>query len=108
MDERSLRIMKKRGYDYQSRQIVEEMSELMQALNKYWRYDLKGGTIPYEEAVKEPTPTRLSVIEELADVKVCLSQMIHFFNCEDKVLEIENQKLNRAIKSIEFDESLCL
>ena len=29
------------GYDAQSRQCIEEMAELTQAINKYWRKDLQ-------------------------------------------------------------------
>lgn len=37
------------GYDSQSRQCIEEMAELTQAINKFWRNNLKCG--PADRAI---------------------------------------------------------
>lgn len=41
VDERIVRISDEYGYDAQSRQCIEEMSELTQTINKFWRKHLK-------------------------------------------------------------------
>lgn len=39
MNEKMKCIADEHGYEYQSRQLIEEMAELTQAINKAWRYD---------------------------------------------------------------------
>ena len=62
------------GYDAQSRQLIEEMAELTQAINKYWRKDLKCGERDIFHTLKG-SPTEDAIIEEIADVEICLSQL---------------------------------
>ena len=54
------------GYDAQSRQCIEEMAELTQAINKFWRKDLKCGQLTTLE-VPIGSTQELSIIEEIAD-----------------------------------------
>ena len=70
------------GYDNQSRQLIEEMSELTVAINKYWRKILFCGKKKIEN-VEFPMPEESNVIEEIADVEIMLEQMKLFFACHD-------------------------
>lgn len=42
-------IVEKYGYDAQSRQCIEEMAELTQAINKFWRKQLDCGKIEFPD-----------------------------------------------------------
>lgn len=46
-DEKIKKIARHYGYEAQSRQCIEEMAELTQAINKYWRKYLQCGKYPY-------------------------------------------------------------
>lgn len=61
------------GYDAQSRQLIEEMSELTQAINKYWRKQLLCGAFPYP--LEENSKEEKAIIKEMADVEICISQL---------------------------------
>lgn len=53
------------GYSYISRLLVEEMAELTQALNKYYRYgDEHDGKSTID-----------GIVEEIADVEICLEEL---------------------------------
>ena len=67
------------GYDAQSRQCIEEMAELTQAINKFWRKDLKCGQLTTLE-VPIGSPQELSIIEEIADVQIMLWKMAPCFS----------------------------
>lgn len=41
-----------------------------------------------------------NLVEEIADVQIMLSQMEKFLNCEDSVLNVIEDKLNRQIQRI--------
>ncbi len=75
------------GYEPQSRQLIEEMAELTQAINKFWRKD-------YE------CDYRKYLIEELADVSIMLQQIIYLLNSENNVEDIIAEKINRQLKRI--------
>ena len=77
-------------------QAIEEMAELIVAINKYKRKCL------YGEYAKNPKIEE-SVIEEIADVKMCLEQLEDFVG-EDKVacvFDKKMQKLQDEIKEME-------
>lgn len=86
------------GYDAQSRQCIEEMAELTQAINKFWRKDLKCGKLTTLE-VPIGSPQELSIIEEIADVQIMLWQMAYLLNVD--VVPIIEQKLDRQLERIE-------
>lgn len=86
------------GYDAQSRQCIEEMAELAQAINKFWRKDLKCGKLTTLE-VPIGSPQELSIIEEIADVQIMLWQMAYLLNAD--VTPIIEQKLDRQLERIE-------
>ena len=81
------------GYDAQSRQLIEEMAELTQAINKAWRkrYD------DFEERTK----TFENIREEICDVEIMLSQIKYLLQISDTDIEqIIEQKLNRQLERI--------
>lgn len=96
--EKIKRIANTYGYDAQSRQCIEEMAELTQAINKFWRKDLKCGKLTTLE-VPSGSPQELSIIEEIADVQIMLWQMAYLLNAD--VIPIIEQKLDRQLERIE-------
>ena len=91
------------GYDAQSRQCIEEMAELTQAINKYWRKDLKCGQLAQLQ-VPIGSPQELSIIEEIADVEICLAQMKYLLAIrEEDVNKVIEQKLDRQLERIESE-----
>jgi NTP pyrophosphatase (non-canonical NTP hydrolase) len=88
------------GYDAQSRQCIEEMAELTKAINKYWRKQLQCGRVEVEKASIHNEEYE-NLIEEIADVQITLDQMKMLTDCEDRIFEIIDYKLNRQIERIE-------
>ena len=89
------------GYDAQSRQCIEEMAELTQAINKFWRKDLKCGQLTTLE-VPIGSPQELSIVEEIADVEICLAQMKYLLAIrEEDINKVIEQKLERQLERIE-------
>lgn len=88
------------GYDAQSRQCIEEMAELTQAINKFWRQDLKCGRLtPLQVPIG--SPQEKSIIEEIADVEICLTQMKYLLAIrEEDVNKVIEQKLDRQLERI--------
>ena len=79
------------GYESQSRQCIEEMAELTQAINKLWR---KGKTNQNNYKLLQ------NIYEEIADVQICLEQLKHLLNCQNEVEAMERYKLDREIMRI--------
>jgi len=84
---------KKWGEQAQIDQIIEEMAELTVALNKYKRM-----TFYHEPKNKEKVFENLFV--ELADVSICLEQMMYMFG-EDNVEKIKESQLKRFSDEID-------
>ena len=92
-----IEIADKLGYEEQSMQLIEEMAELTQAINKYRRYN--------------NTEELLNLIEELCDVNIVLEQVIYLLSKKIKdemnvdLLKYFNDdveyKINRTKKRIE-------
>ena len=91
------------GYDSQSRQCIEEMAELTQAINKMWRaknnaVNAKISTeIMRYDAIFQNKKKNL--IEEIADVQIMLWQIAYLLNTD--VTPIIEQKLDRQLERIE-------
>ena len=86
------------GYDTQSRQCIEEMAELMQAINKLWRKGLKCGSVDVNDYYAGFT---IPVLEETADVLIMIAQMIYFLKIRDEDLEeVIDFKLDRQLERI--------
>lgn len=82
------------GYDAQSRQCIEEMAELTQAINKLWRINGKD----YKSAVRY-TEVKDNLLEEIADVQIMIWQMQYLLNVD--VSPIIQNKLDRQMERIE-------
>lgn len=94
------RIAEEYGYDAQSRQCIEEMAELTQAINKFWRKQLYCGVTPFP--IEEKSKERDAIIEEIADVEICISQMKYLLAIrEEDVNKVIEQKLDRQLERIE-------
>ena len=98
-------------YDYesQSRQLIEEMAELTQAINKYWRKQLECGKKDFEikpifldDKVLIMSTEYDNLVEELADVQIMISQMVYLLRTD--IEPIIEQKLNRQLERIEKNE----
>lgn len=98
-------------------QAMEEVSELLVALNKDMRisrriYELQEGVQTFQklmcvrELEKKQIFNQEMITEEIADVLVCLSELVLYLGIkEDKIIEIMDKKLNRQIGRIEQKES---
>lgn len=98
------------GYDAQSRQCIEEMAELTQAINKFWRKQLKCGLFTVEEIKNygegvsslselKATDGYKNLVKEMADVQITLWQLEYLLNADTSI--IIQQKLDRQIERIE-------
>lgn len=91
------------GYDVQSRQCIEEMAELTQAINKFWRKILKCGkedidTVPICDDNFNFLNEFENLMEEIADLQIMLWQMEYLLNTDiECVIE---QKLDRQLERI--------
>ena len=81
------------GFIPQSRQCVEECSELITAICKWYRkWD---GSIASDSCdCKE----RTDIISEIADCKIMLAQLEYLLSAEDAVREIMRQKIERQME----------
>ena len=90
------------GYEPQSRQLIEEMAELTQAINKLWR---KKGNV--QNTDKTTDECLHNVFEEIADVEIMLEQVKHLLNCHDEVNFIKRQKINRTLQRMKPTTIKC-
>ena len=74
-------------------QAVEEMAELIVAINKYKRKCL------YGEYANNPKVEN-ALIEEIADVKMCLEQLEDYMG-SDRVNEVFDKKMQKLLDEIE-------
>lgn len=84
------------GYDAQSRQCMEEMAELTQAINKFWR--VCGNGQKTEKGIQD---CRDNLVEETADVQIMLWQMEYLLLSGQEVNQMIEKKLDRQLKRIE-------
>lgn len=88
------------GLDKQCNQTIEECGELIQALAKFNR--VKGNGFD--------TPVKLGeafemIIEEIADVQICINQLIYLTKRQYEINEITSSKLNRQIRRIDEEKT---
>lgn len=88
------------GYDAESRQCIEEMAELTQAINKFWRKRLLCGQNELDDIAFGSTEER-NIVEEIADVQIMLWQLEYLLNAD--VEPIIEQKISRQLERIEND-----
>ena len=84
------------GYDAQSRQCMEEMAELTQAINRFWR--VCGNGQKTEKGIQD---CRDNLVEETADVQIMLWQMEYLLLSGQEVNQMIEKKLDRQLKRIE-------
>lgn len=84
------------GYDAQSRQCIEEMAELTQAINKWWRVCGNG-----QKTEKSIAECRYNLVEEIADVQIMLYQLGYLLDSRLEVSEIITNKLDRQLERVE-------
>lgn len=91
------------GFSEQSRQLSEECSELIVAVNKYHREIKKPSYTPSDFIDKQYLS--LQIMEEIADVTIMIEQIKYLLslNSDDIDLFIE-KKLNRQLERIEKNE----
>ena len=91
-DERIKKIALHYGYDKQSIKLIEEISELQQAICKHRDSNDKAKTL-------------IDIKSEIADVYVVLDQMKYLLNIKDKELEeIKDYKINRQLLRMKSKE----
>lgn len=84
------------GYEPQSRQLVEELSELIQAVCKHNR--AFGGK---QLSESRECPEKDAIIEEMADVMIMMSQLQYILGIGKLDLDYRiDRKLNRQIERI--------
>ena len=90
------------GYDTQSRQCIEEMAELTQAINKYWRKILAPGKSNGYTCEYMPVNNTEydNLLEEIADVEVMIEQMKILLLGGLEVEVIIEEKLHRQLERI--------
>ena len=90
------------GYEAQSRLLIEEMAELTQAINKMWRIDATN----CEKLNNDRVEAYKHIIEEVADVEICLEQVKWLLNIDESVLdEWKVMKIERSIDRMSGKES---
>lgn len=87
------------GYDAQSRQCIEEMAELTQAINKFWRNQLGCGKYELFDAPVY-CEERRNIVEEIADVQITLYQLGYLLDSRLEVSEMITKKLDRQLERI--------
>ena len=102
MDKRIVEIADHYGYDAQSRQLIEEMSELTGAVNKFWRKVLKCGSVEFtsDEAFRDraaATREMNDLIQEFADVEVCMEQMRYMLDADEAIEAAKEDKIRRQM-----------
>ena len=105
-EEKIRKIGRHYGYDAQSRQCIEEMTELTQAINKYWRTELQCGENlynPWDGYMPDDSEEYDNLVEEIADVQIMLEQMKFFLAAGYDVNRIIDEKLDRQIYRIESE-----
>lgn len=90
LKEKLIKIANYYKYENQKEQTIEEMAELMVALNKFRRY----GNIQRQNRLN-------AITTELADVYIMIMQLTYLLDVEKKVDKEIEYKINREVKRIE-------
>lgn len=89
------------GYDAQSHMLIEEMAELTQAINKYYRVRNEHG-YPTDKTSEE---VFTNLLEEIADVEICIEELKALLDCNAKVSAWKYTKIARQLKRMEKETS---
>lgn len=80
------------------------MAELTESLNKFWRKNLLCGQVKFTPELVErlkQTPEYKNVLEEVADVRIMLEQIMYLLDMD--ISEMVNFKLKRQIERIDSE-----
>lgn len=100
MDDRIKKIADHYGFEAQSRQLIEEMAELTQVINKEWRF--ANGFLPeadYRALID-------NIAEEIGDAEIMLDQIKYLLKIEDDVDDWKECKLERTLENIEPEKTV--
>jgi NTP pyrophosphatase (non-canonical NTP hydrolase) len=104
MDSRIKTIADHYGYEAQSRQCMEECSELIQAINKLWRAET------FDRDEYEISDRCDKVIEEMADVQITIWQMDYLVATDQLGLsplkDVIDEKLERQMQRIKEETNV--
>jgi NTP pyrophosphatase (non-canonical NTP hydrolase) len=82
--------------DTQSRQLNEELAELIQANSKYSRYS-ENNSMNWEYLQ--------NMCEEIADVQIMIEQMLYLLDIDNKAIEkIKMKKIDRQLERIKLEQ----
>lgn len=98
-------IAESNGFDEASRQLFEEVGELIVAVNKAYRLKKIKVCPFFDEVAMERKNAFNNVIEEISDVTIMIQQIKYLLQISDTDIEqIIDQKLNRQLERIEKNE----
>lgn len=104
-NETIVRIAESNGFDEASRQLFEEVGELIVAVNKAYRLQKTKVCPFFDEVAMERKNAFNNLVEEIADVTIMLEQIKYLLSISDTdINEIIDQKLNRQLERIEKNE----
>lgn len=86
------------GYEAQSRQLIEEMAELTQAINKVWRMEQKDKLSITESITLDAYKD--NVVEEIADVQIMMWQMLCLLGAQGKIEPVIERKIARQLERL--------
>ena len=89
------------GFSEQSRQLYEEMAELIIATNKAYRLQKINVCPFFDDVAMERKNAFNNVIEEIADVEIMLSQIKYLLGCNDEVEQEKERKILRQLERME-------
>ena len=103
MKEKIKKIASHYGFPKQSRQLSEECAELIQAVNKYYRF--REGLLTNDDVLTSTRDNNMliqNIVEEIADVQVVMDEIIFLLNINSEAIEqIKKNKVDRQLKRIE-------
>ena len=91
------------GFAKQSRQLNEECAELIQVVNKYYRFH-EGLVINDDNLTSTDANNMLiqNIVEEIADVEIMLNEIKYLLNINPEAVEqIKVKKIDRQLKRME-------
>lgn len=102
MDDRIKRIADHYGYETQSRQLIEEMAELTQVINKEWRF--ANGFLPEVDYMALAD----NIAEEITDTEIMIEQVKYLLGIENKVKDWREKKLERTLEKVEPEKMITV
>lgn len=91
-DDPRFKIADRFGLEGQMQQLIEEMAELTQAICKHFRINGHGQPVRSSLTKRD---VEENLIEEIADVKLVLDQVIYLMDCGNAIQEVMKEKIQR-------------